>query len=592
MRWWTRCCTHELPPLTVDAPGVWHICGTDRPVAWEVVFAFALTGRSCCRLPPLEIIWELLARVSRQTSIGSETMAGAEDGHKFDHVVSVMFENRSLDNLRGRLYQPGEVPSFEGVIGKDLSNPIPEWAEHGADRKVVPYGVATNMDAPNPDSGEEFTHVNTQLFGLIDPPGNRGIMSEQMAAPFNAPGDPHATPTMDGFVADYISTFTAEMGRQPTYEEYAQIMTGYTPEQVPVISAIARGFATFDHWHCEVPSQTFTNRSFYHAATSSGLVVNVPYDNFPLNNDAETIFERLDAAGLPWRVYVDPGMRMSITGMIHASRLSRHFATHFSTLDDFFDDAERGTLPAYSFIEPCLIHAHNDYHPAFNAVSPGISADPPSSILGGEDLLARIYTAVRASSTAGGSNFANTLFLVAFDEHGGTYDHVVPPQVDPPDPAAPPGQMGFRFDRAGVRIPTLAVSAYIDPRTVITSGYRNTSLIRTLRERWPLGPPLTARDATAPGIAPVLTRSTPRAQEDWPEVTPRPVPQLLGTLVSLDKPLPPLGQYLLGVAIALDTNYTGHVPDLDPRTATGQQADDYMNDRTARIWPGLVTHPS
>src|SRR6266496_5589412 len=51
------------------------------------------------------------------------------------------------------------------------------------------------------------------------------------------------------------------------------------------------------NWHCEVPSQTFTNRSFYHAATSSGFVVNVPYENFPLNNDAETIFERLDAAG-------------------------------------------------------------------------------------------------------------------------------------------------------------------------------------------------------------------------------------------------------------------------------------------------------
>ena len=49
---------------------------------------------------------------------------------------------------------------------------------------------------------------------------------------------------------------------------------------------------------------------------------------------------------------------------------------------------------------------------------------------------------------------------------------------------------------------------------------------------------------------------------------------------------------LLGLAIAMDTKYTGHVPDLDPRTATGQQAEDYMNDRTVRIWPGLVTHPS
>lgn len=67
-----------------------------------------------------------------------------------DHVVVVMFENRSFDNLLGRLYEPGEVPSFEGVLGKDLSNPIPEWAEHGADKQFVPYGVAPNMNTRGP----------------------------------------------------------------------------------------------------------------------------------------------------------------------------------------------------------------------------------------------------------------------------------------------------------------------------------------------------------------------------------------------------------------------------------------------------------
>jgi phospholipase C len=72
------------------------------------------------------------------------------------------------------------------------------------------------------------------------------------------------------------------------------------------------------------------------------------------------------------------------------------------------------------------------------------------------------------------------LFLVAFDEHGGNYDHVAPPRTEPPDPAALPGQMGFRFDRLGARIPILAVSACIDPQTVITGAYRNTSLIATL----------------------------------------------------------------------------------------------------------------
>ena len=151
-----------------------------------------------------------------------------------DHVVVVLFENRSLDNVLGHLYGPEDGKTFEGVIGKDLSNPIPEWAEHGADRKVVPYTVATDMDSPNPDSGEEWYHTNTQLFNILDE-HNRFKIGEGVTAPWNAP-PAGATPTMDGFVTDYISTFTGEMGRQPTYEEYAHIMTGYTPEQVPVLS--------------------------------------------------------------------------------------------------------------------------------------------------------------------------------------------------------------------------------------------------------------------------------------------------------------------------------------------------------------------
>jgi len=84
----------------------------------------------------------------------------ATRANALDHVV-VLFENRSLDNVLGRLYGPGDGKTFEGVIGKELSNPIPGWAEHGADRKVVPYGVAAGMDSPNPDSGEEWYHVNT-----------------------------------------------------------------------------------------------------------------------------------------------------------------------------------------------------------------------------------------------------------------------------------------------------------------------------------------------------------------------------------------------------------------------------------------------
>jgi phospholipase C len=95
------------------------------------------------------------------------------------------------------------------------------------------------------------------LFGHIDPLRNRGVPAEQMVAPYNSPAEPSQLPLMNGFVTDYISAFTAEMGRQPTFDEYSQIMTGYTPEQMPVLSTLARGFATFDHWFADVPSQTF-----------------------------------------------------------------------------------------------------------------------------------------------------------------------------------------------------------------------------------------------------------------------------------------------------------------------------------------------
>ena len=324
-------------------------------------------------------------------------MAVPKRENALDHVVVLMFENRSFDHLLGRLYEPGEVASFEGVIGKDLSNPIPPWAEHGADRGVVRYGVAKDMNTPYPDPGEELPHINTQLFGQIDPPSNRGVPVERMVAPYSAPADPDQVPTMDGFVTDYISAFTAEMGRQPSYDEYSQIMTGYTPE-----------------------------------------------------------------------------------------------------------------LPTYAFIEPQIIgHDHNDMHPAYSMQTPGLNFDPPSSLIAGEDLLARTYNAIRSSSSAAGSNHLNTLFMVVFDEHGGTYDHVPPPVADAPDPSAPAGQMDFTFSRLGVRLPAIAISPWIPEKTVVNETYRNTSMIRTMRERWNLGPPLTARDADAP-TSPSCSRSTSR----------------------------------------------------------------------------------
>jgi phospholipase C len=521
----------------------------------------------------------------------------ANPENALDHVVVVMFENRSFDNLLGWLYEPGEVASFEGVIGKDLSNPVPEWAEHRPDDGIVRYGIAPNMNTPNPDSGEELPHINTQLFGILDKE-NRGSLQPEHS--FNEPSEGQV-PTMDGFVTDYISMLMVELGRQPTYDEYAQIMTGYTPEQMPVLSGLARGFATFDHWFCEVPTCTYPNRSFFHAGASSGYVVNMsPPGSFPRTNDAETLFDRLDAAGLSWKVYCDPPSHYSLTGVIHAPRLADRFATNFFSTRQFFEDAERGQLPTYSFIEPQIIGwNHNDMHPPFGGVLSAAAAakgadasdfhfDPPSSLIGGEDLLARIYHAIRDSSAPTGSNHRNTTLLVTFDEHGGTYDHVPPPPAVPPDGKGAPGQMGFTFNRSGVRIPTLAISAWMPERTVINAEYRATSLLATMRERWNLGAPFSAREASAPSFSNIFTLTSPRAQEDWPEIVPRPVPEMPESVVPLDAPLGLLGKSLLFAVLALAKEFGKAVPELKPEdTITGAQGLAIGHEILGELFPGM-----
>jgi phospholipase C len=424
-------------------------------------------------------------------------MPGQSRDNALDHVVVVVFENRSLDNVLGRLYGPGDGKTFEGVTGKDLTNPIPEWAEHGADRKVVPYAVATDMDSPNPDSGEEYPHTNTQLFNIQNE-HNRFKLGEEITEPYNAP-EPGQTPTMDGYVTDYISCLTAELGRQPTYEEYSQIMTGFTPEQIPVLSGLARGFGVFDHWFCEVPSQTLPNRSFWTAATSSGFSVNAPVKNFVQQNTAETIFNRLEDHGMTWKVYIAEPMQLSGTGLIHFSRLKDRFATHFVPFARFEADAAAGDLPDFSFIEPALGVGHNDYHPACGrAMGHGIaiqSIDPP-------------------------------------------------PSVPPPDPSAPVGQDGFTFDRSGYRVPAIIVSPWVAEGEVFNEEHRHTSLIATLREQWGLGDPFTARDAAARTFSHAFTLDTPRDPATWPVPDPRPVPAFMEDAAALGASLSTLGKTL------------------------------------------------
>src|SRR5487761_165968 len=203
-------------------------------------------------------------------------------------------------------------------------------------------------------------------------------------------------------------------------------------------------------------------------------------------------------------------------------------------------------------------------------------------------LLAKIYDAIRCSASPTGSNAYNTLFMVTFDEHGGTYDHVPPPAVLPPSPAAATGQMGFRVDRLGVRVPAIAGSPWIGEQTVINDEYRHTSVIRTLRERWQLGGPLTARDGAAPGLAPVLSLDTPRDPDHWPEVTPRPVPPFDPARVSLEARLKGLCKAACFPVLALAKDMGLPAPDIDQDEAIGRaDAIALIDEVFGHMFPGL-----
>ncbi|HXR44384.1 MAG TPA: alkaline phosphatase family protein, partial [Pseudolysinimonas sp.] len=482
----------------------------------------------------------------------------------FEHVVVFMGENRSFDNMLGWLYERGDLPdgeTFEGLTTGDYANRAPD----GTRIPAHTYTGATDliMRSPDPDPGEEYPHVNTQLFGTIDPPENGTLEVGQMQPPFNAPKK-GAKPTMDGFVRDYISDYHGRRGVDPDPQQLDVIMGGFSPQMLPVLSKLAKEFAVYDHWHAAVPSQTFCNRSFFHASTSHGFVTNQYGGGYAKWLDAgasPTVFNRLEDKNVTWRVYFDALQLVSYTGVLHAPVLEKYWRTErFATMEQFYDDVANGTLPAYAFIEPRLVFNHNDFHPP---VGPYRSTEvdgvdiidsAESDVRAGELLVHEIYSAIKASSSKTGSHALNTLLLITFDEHGGTYDHVPPPDATPPDDSGP-GEMGFTFDRLGVRVPAIAVSAYTRKGTIIHEQMDHGSVIATLSRLHGLVP-LTKRDEASNTLFNVVNLQTPRHPSTWPETTPQynpPNPEAVPPHPvhgNNDKPLSPPGRGLLGLLIA------------------------------------------
>jgi phospholipase C len=379
-----------------------------------------------------------------------------------EHVVVLMLENRSFDCMLGRLYP--DDPDFKGLT-------LNEYNSYGGSG----FGVWNNFDMtpatacmPDPDPGEFFTDMNFQLFGSVD--------------------RPVTAPTMCGFAENYA---TQAKGAASAVMHY------FTPDQVPVISTLAKAFGVSDCWHASAPCQTWPNRFFAHTGTSLGHVDNKA---FPIPFRAPSIFSRLEDRGKNWRVYFHDMPQSMLLRDVWSLAPS-----HYRFFRQFLADASQGVLPHYSFIEP-------GYFPdLFDNFMPN-DEHPPHNVVHGEKLIADVYNAVRNSPC-----WKSTLLIITYDEHGGCYDHVPPPPATPPDGiVANPGN--FNFNAYGVRVPAVIISPYIPPGSKIrppknadgsVTPFDHTSIIKTLRELFDLGDKLTARDEAAPSLMGALSLAAP-----------------------------------------------------------------------------------
>jgi phospholipase C len=319
----------------------------------------------------------------------------------------------------------------------------------------------------------------------------RAIFAHPLAR-FSTPDPPHTWDpvhrqwnegAMDGFVRAYAATGVDVLD---------DVMGYYDRAQLPVSWALADHFVTCDRWFSSVLGATWPNRMYLHGATSLGVRENVPAPGFT------GIFSALSAAkvshanyfvDVPWAV----GGYFKTTGNLPIER--------------FFADAASGRLPAFSLVDPGFFGAAaNDDHPAHD-------------VRLGQAFINTVYNAVRF-----GPQWDRCLFVVLYDEHGGFFDHVPPPQaVD----------QRAEFRQLGVRVPALVAGGMVRRGVTVSTVFDHVSILATLTRRFGL-PPLNARVEATAHLAGCVDPALVGRPQPGPELPLAP-PVSLPRLVQLDR---------------------------------------------------------
>lgn len=432
---------------------------------------------------------------------------------KIEHIVYLMLENRSLDNVLGWLYEhdnpnivfpPNSSGTYNGLqTGKYFNK------DNNGNVFPVEKGTGNCYFVPDIDPNEEYASVNNQLFETgptfpNNPPNNK-------------------VPTMGGFYKDFSTTSS---------KYFHQIMQTYPPEMLPVINGLAKQYGVSDEYFASIPTQTNCNRAFAATGNSIGLdsaKINKAWVNnhFFLKDLTVTFNQRTI-----WNVLSDFGLDTPNDWMIYYSGIWEKycftqdlldqinvpkFSNNFADINTFMAQAKGGTLPKFSFLEPAWgllkspgfgLQNGNDYH-------------PPCNLKAGEYFLNQIYQALTTNPDA----WAKTLFIINFDEHGGTYDHQPPtwnadaPWQNPNDGTQLPTEfeLDFKFDRFGVRVPLILASPYVPQGLVFRANdgqhLDHSSVIATIlnkfgvpKNKWNLG----TRVLNAPTFEGAISLQQPR----------------------------------------------------------------------------------
>jgi phospholipase C len=387
------------------------------------------------------------------------------------HIVVLMMENRSFDQMLGFLQR-------EGLHVEGIESAKPNLDAAGNEYKPFEWGPGET--APEPPLGLKPK--------VLDPCHSPSCVDSQLK-------DDNG-----GFVRNFAATRKDEHGNPVELSpEFLKVPMGhFGGGHLPVYKHLAHNFCVCDRWHSSIPGDTWPNRLYSLAAREGPSIGHKPGLLGELLKDVKGLPAIGGLSGAPifeveaftrqlhdsqWRWYShDPATLRAADGYYRDFRhVKRDNFAYFNrkkislltegaeaaivTHDSFLDDAAKGELRDVSWIDPNFID--------LSVLDPSSNDDhPPSDVRAGQALVLEIYEALASSP-----NWADTVLVIVYDEHGGFYDHVPPPSVD--------DRSGYKT--LGVRVPALVVGPRVR-KFVCHETLEHTSLIATILRRFAAHP--------------------------------------------------------------------------------------------------------